>query len=82
MQAYLEQQIEEYDRVEQERMEERQMATKKILERMKIEQSNTIEGLLLLFCLFLNMELLICILYTMNEYLIDLKLQDDLININ
>merc|ERR1719511_110255 len=25
-------------------MEERQMATKKILERMKIEQSNTIEG--------------------------------------
>jgi hypothetical protein len=49
LQAYLEQQIEEYDRVEQERMEERQMATKKILERMKIEQSNTIEGLLLLF---------------------------------
>ena len=45
LQAYLEQQIEEYERVEQERMEERQMATKKILERMKIEQSNTIEGL-------------------------------------
>ena len=44
-QAYLEQQIEEYERVEQERMEERQIQTKKILERMKIEQSNTIEGI-------------------------------------
>ena len=35
MQSYLEQQIEEYERVEQERMEERQIATRKILERMK-----------------------------------------------
>ena len=39
------QEIEEYERVEQERMEERQIQTKKILERMKIEQSNTIEGM-------------------------------------
>ena len=43
-QAYLEQQVEEHERVEQERMEERQIATKKILEMNKIEQANTIEG--------------------------------------
>ena len=33
--AFLEQQLEEYERVEHDRMEEQQMATKKILERMK-----------------------------------------------
>ncbi|CAB4061312.1 CLUAP1 [Lepeophtheirus salmonis] len=37
--AYLEQQLEEYDRVEQEQMEERQIATKKILEKMKNEEN-------------------------------------------
>ena len=36
--SYLEQQLEEYERVEQERMEERQMATRKILERMKHDE--------------------------------------------
>jgi hypothetical protein len=31
--------VEEYERVEQERMEERQLATKKILERMKSDDA-------------------------------------------
>ena len=38
--AFLEQQVEEYERTEQERMEERQMATKKILEKMKQDESH------------------------------------------
>ena len=38
--AYLEQQVEEYERAEQERMEERQAATKKILEKMKQDESH------------------------------------------
>jgi len=43
--TYLEQQVEEYERVEQERMEERQIATKKILERMKHDDSmRSMEG--------------------------------------
>lgn len=43
--TYLEQQIDEYERVEQERMEERQLATKKILERMKNDDSiRSLEG--------------------------------------
>jgi len=37
--AFLEQLIEEFERAEQERMEERQMATKKILERMKQDET-------------------------------------------
>lgn len=37
--SYLEQQIEEHDRVEQERMEERHLATKKILERMRQDET-------------------------------------------
>ena len=37
--TYLEQQLEEYERVEQERMEERQIATRKILERMKTDDA-------------------------------------------
>ena len=38
--AFLEQQVEEYERAEQERMEERQAATKKILEKMKQDESH------------------------------------------
>ena len=38
--AFLEQQVEEYERQEQERMEERQVATKKILEKMKQDESH------------------------------------------
>ena len=38
--AFLEQQVEEYERAEQERMEERQQATKKILEKMKQDESH------------------------------------------
>ena len=37
--THLEQQIEEYERVEQEKMKERHMATKKILERMRQDES-------------------------------------------
>ena len=37
--TFLEQQLEEFERVEQERMEERQMATRKILERMKHDET-------------------------------------------
>ena len=37
--AFLEQQLEEYERVEQDRMEEQQIATRKILERMKQDET-------------------------------------------
>merc|ERR550517_546638 len=37
--AFLEQQVEELERAEQDRMEERQMATKKILEKMKQDEN-------------------------------------------
>ena len=43
--AFLEQQVEEYERVEKERMEERRLATKKILERMKQDENmRSLEG--------------------------------------
>ena len=49
--TYLEQQVEEYERVEQERMEERQLATKKILERMKSDDAmRSFEGKYFGFC--------------------------------
>ena len=38
--AFLEQQVEEYERAEQDRMEERQLATRKILEKMKQDESH------------------------------------------
>ncbi len=38
--AFLEQQVEEYERAEQDRMEEKQAATKKLLEKMKQDESH------------------------------------------
>ncbi len=43
--TYLEQQIDEHERIEQERMEERTLATKKIMERMRQDESmNRFDG--------------------------------------
>jgi clusterin-associated protein 1 len=43
--SYLEQQVEEFERLEHDRMEERKMATKKILERMKQDETmKSLEG--------------------------------------
>ena len=49
--AFLEQQVEEYERVELERMEERKLATKKIMEKMKQEENlNSFDGTQIQHC--------------------------------
>ena len=69
MQAYLEQQIEEYERTEQERIEDRQMATRKILERMKQDDAlRSFEGSM---AFILLPGTIVCITVVIFQYLTD-----------